>query len=387
MLPFYGGPQANQGILRVDVNRNCREMVQAVGDACYHNDMKSFHELVFQLQRGHCEDNACVKTYENQSYLHMAARCGKLDLLRHLLSFGGRISSRTTRGQTPLHLAALCGYVLVVKCLLEHKTSGYHALNNTIDYFDNERKTALALAAKYGHLQVVQCLLDKGADVNAVDKYRFGPLYWAVMQGHCEVVKVLLEKGANLDGTTGGDTALMKAVEQRNLAVVKLLVEHGADVQKDDYGLTPLDKAIMNNDVLIAQHIMAVGYAPIQEHTLSCFPYTLRRKYHPLQLATSVEMQNAINKEIESRKNVRFMRSVIPHPTADEQAGIDKARREAEGDGGQVDGQGQAFATTVEEGSGQDQASAVAEEDDDDSGSDEEHEVAYLKSLKRQRSK
>ena len=41
----------------------------------------------------------------------------------------------------------------------------------------------------------------------------------------------------------------------------------------------------------------------------------------------------------------------------------------------------------VTEGEGQASAHAVAEEDDDDSGSDEEHEIAYLRSLKQQNTK
>ena len=95
-----------------------------------------------------------------------------------------------------------------------------------------------------------------------------------------------------------------------------------------------------------------------------------------MDLARNEEMRQAIVNEEECRRNHGYRRAVIPNPTPVEQANIDRACREAEGQS-QEEGQGQ----------GQASASAVAEEGDDDSGSDEEHEVAYLKSLKTQRSK
>ena len=65
-------------------------------------------------------------------------------------------------------------------------------------------------------------------------------------------------------------------------------------------------------------------------------------------------------------------RAVLPSPTAAERANGYLACLEPEAES---------------QGQGQASANAVAEEDDDDSGSDEEHEVAYRKSLKRQRTK
>ena len=66
----------------------------------------------------------------------------------------------------------------------------------------------------------------------------------------------------------------------------------------------------------------------------------------------------------------RLRRAVLPNPTAAERANGYLACLYSE-----------------DEGQGQASANAVAEEDDDDSGSDEPHEVAYLQSLKRQRTK
>ena len=99
------------------------------------------------------------------------------------------------------------------------------------------------------------------------------------------------------------------------------------------------------------------------------------RTRDPMDLARNEEMRQAIINEEERRRNHGYRRAVIPNPTPAEQASLDRAAEGQSQEQGQDQNQGQAS------------ASAVAEEDDDDSGSDEEHEVAYLKSLKRQRSK
>jgi hypothetical protein len=59
--------------------------------------------------------------------------------------------------------------------------------------------TPLHWAARNGHLESVQALLDRGADIMAVDKNGWTPLFPAACWGqHGAIVKLLLERGANL---------------------------------------------------------------------------------------------------------------------------------------------------------------------------------------------
>ena len=90
----------------------------------------------------------------------------------------------------------------------------------------------------------------------------------------------------------------------------------------------------------------------------------------PIDVTTNEAIKQLISNEEIRRRDHGFRRAVLPNPTAAERASGCLACLYS-GD------EGQASAS----------ASAVAEEDDDDSGSDEEHEVAYWKSLKRQRTK
>ena len=104
----------------------------------------------------------------------------------------------------------------------------------------------------------------------------------------------------------------------------------------------------------------------------------------PIDIAANEAVKQLIRDEEIRRRDHGYKRAVIPNPTAAELASMQLIHE------GDDEGVGQASAGAVAEGVGQGQASAhaVAEEkEDDDSGSDEEHEVAYQNSLKKQRTK
>ena len=88
----------------------------------------------------------------------------------------------------------------------------------------------------------------------------------------------------------------------------------------------------------------------------------------PIDMATDEAIKQLIRDEEIRRRDHGFRRAVLPNPTAAERGNGYLACLYSED-------KGQASANT----------NAVAEEDD--SGSDEPHELAYLESLKRQRSK
>ena len=52
------------------------------------------------------------------------------------------------------------------------------------------------LAAKKGHTETVEALLDKGADINAKDKYGKTVLMRAEYAGQTEIVRLLKQAGA-----------------------------------------------------------------------------------------------------------------------------------------------------------------------------------------------
>jgi len=125
--------------------------------------------------------------------------------------------------------------------------------NLDVNATDSHGGTLLREAAYSNNLDVVKYLVEKGADVNAKDRFEHTPLY---LTSNPDVVKYLVEKGADVyakddDGMTPLHAVTLGYVtikeEDDRLKIVKNLIEKGADVNaKDNDGTTPLKFAISN---------------------------------------------------------------------------------------------------------------------------------------------
>jgi ankyrin repeat protein len=105
------------------------------------------------------------------------------------------------------------------------------------------------VAAEHGQSGVVRALLEKGADVEARDKYGFTALIGAAcecavidMPETLESMRLLLGKGANINAKNKtGTTALMAAASAGRTANIQLLLDKGANIEaKDSHGDTAL---------------------------------------------------------------------------------------------------------------------------------------------------
>jgi ankyrin repeat protein len=98
-------------------------------------------------------------------------------------------------------------------------------------------------------------LLDAGEDPGLQDKDGFTPLHFAAQEGNVDVAKVLLERGAPVDAVNKfGNTPLFTAVfDSRGEGnLIALLRSAGADPQHvNKFGQTPvgLARLIANYDV------------------------------------------------------------------------------------------------------------------------------------------
>jgi len=86
-------------------------------------------------------------------------------------------------------------------------------------------------AIKRGDARAVRALLDRGADVDARDRYGQTGLMLAAHAGRLEVVAALIEHGASLDVTAKfGLSATMLAAVGGHPEVARLLAGAGADL-------------------------------------------------------------------------------------------------------------------------------------------------------------
>lgn len=75
----------------------------------------------------------------------------------------------------------------------------------------------LHYAADYGQADVLRYLIDKGADVNAKDKYGISALLAAIWEGHTACVKLMVEKGACKEGHTPEGQTYLEAAEKQEI--------------------------------------------------------------------------------------------------------------------------------------------------------------------------
>lgn len=117
-------------------------------------------------------------------------------------------------------------------------------------------QSPLNLALFANHSQVSCILLERGADPNQKD-YEFSPypICKAAQNNDPVCVRLLLEKGA----TKGLEDALQWGARKNSTEIVRLLLEKGTDPNKIDSGLTAFVEAARNQNVVMAQLLLAYG--------------------------------------------------------------------------------------------------------------------------------
>ncbi|CAH3145358.1 unnamed protein product, partial [Pocillopora meandrina] len=173
--------------------------------------------------------------------LIVAARDGKLDVVKFLLRYEANIEGRGTikiYGQviedcTALWVAAAKGHFDVVRLLIEQ--------NAEVDRRTSNDSTPLRAAVFDGHLDIVRYLVENGADVNARNNFNGTPLMLACHNGHLDVASYLVEHGASINlQDNDGYSCLHYASKQGHVLLVCRLLALGAKQTQTPDRLTPL---------------------------------------------------------------------------------------------------------------------------------------------------
>ena len=187
------------------------------------------------------------------SPLRLAVERNHPDFVKILLSNNATLTTRGSRDATFLHVAARCGWVDVAKLLIEAGAG--------LDDKDVDDSTPLQSALASGKHAIVKGLINAGADVrsigegdepvvfvqaalcgfftclNVILQYRGelvpqglkeAALIQASGEGYVDVCRLLLQHGTDPNGSVDEEYALVQAVKSRNLELVKLLLKHGA---------------------------------------------------------------------------------------------------------------------------------------------------------------
>jgi hypothetical protein len=129
--------------------------------------------------------------------LHIAALCGKVEMVRSLLEEGVEVDLRDAMNMTPIQWAASRGREDVVQLLLEEGAD--------VTTKDSQGTTPLHQAASGGNESVVKALLQGNAEKNAKDYYNWTPFHvaWMYQSGICDL----------LSGSSDETESLKTAVE------------------------------------------------------------------------------------------------------------------------------------------------------------------------------
>lgn len=115
-----------------------------------------------------------------------------------------------------LLIAAKNGKLQEVRSLISQATD--------VNVRDQYGWTPLLWASMNGHTEIVRLLLVSGANPNTRNKYAWTPLMWAAGQGYSEIVRSLLSFGARINAQDrNGWTAMMWATDGKHTEVVAIL--------------------------------------------------------------------------------------------------------------------------------------------------------------------
>ncbi|OWF55730.1 ankyrin repeat, SAM and basic leucine zipper domain-containing protein 1-like [Mizuhopecten yessoensis] len=198
--------------------------------------------------------------------LRTAALRDNVDIIKSLKEKGLDVDTGLRAGWTALMYAANMANYNVVEYLLNNGANP----NSHADLYSVLMACCASTSRFTDRLEkCVALLLDKGAEVNAHDRYHLSPLMYAVREGRVGVAKQLVDAGASLDKQdTRGWTALSWAISKNKEESVKFLLVNKADPKKKHCdNTTALDLAeLQENSKILA--LLGSGSAQQQPVTV-----------------------------------------------------------------------------------------------------------------------
>ncbi|WP_196137895.1 ankyrin repeat domain-containing protein [Aliikangiella sp. G2MR2-5] len=223
-------------------------------------------------------------SYGGAAAIHYAVSNEYEDILKFLIDKGANIYQKTSQGLLPIQLAIIVRSLKCMELLLKAEKKIVH-INNSEETLRSayiaKNLQAIALLLSYNYdpntiidgysllylsiatkqIELFDELLRFKTDVNLISENGSTPLVIATVSGNEYVIKTLLEKGADPNiKDINGFTALMHAIRLNNLQTIKSLVRNGADINiKDESGYTALHHAALLGEISIVDYLLKNG--------------------------------------------------------------------------------------------------------------------------------
>jgi len=162
-----------------------------------------------------------------------------------------------------LLISASLGVVGIMECLLQHRAHVAFARKRTspkVMYMAGQQP--IHAAAQCGHTDAVGLLLRYRAGVDALDRTRSTPLFFAATAGCCRTAQCLLESRSNIDHVSDmHGTALAPAIVFGRAAVLRHLIRARAHLDISPLGITCLHYAALYGPGVEVVHILVKARA------------------------------------------------------------------------------------------------------------------------------
>ena len=180
----------------------------------------------------------------------------EMSVVKALQSRSAPLEHRTVKNDTVCHIAAFRSLPDIVSWLL---SNGCSTQDKTI--YGSTPLHSAVMGESPGRINTIRVLLNKGADVNARNKWRITPLLCAASNDDSSSVNELIRGGASLDlEDENGDTPLVVASCKGCVSTVRCLLDHGASIHHTSYeGSTSLHFAAWNDHIEIVGLLLSKG--------------------------------------------------------------------------------------------------------------------------------
>ena len=173
------------------------------------------------------------------TYMHIAAECGQVDMFEKLLDEEENKNPKTHRGITPFLVACKKGHLNIALILLKKCNEFKIDLNSQ----DKYGQTAFHLACWKGHSEIAEMLMKNSTemkmDLNIKDYYGRTAFYLACWMGHSEIAEMIIKKSSELKIDLNSKdncyswTAFHLASQRGHIKIIDMMIERSESLRLD----------------------------------------------------------------------------------------------------------------------------------------------------------
>lgn len=242
--------------------------------------------------------------HNQETALHVAARCGNSRTVSMLLEAGADINAACALERTPLIWAIVNKNLDVAHLLID--------CGAKVNMEDNEGVTPLYVSFAVNNVALAEKLLQRGARIYV----RLYLMHYCVRLNMLPMLKLLIDydrDNINMREDSSGYTPFMLAIAEQNPTMVKVLIANGAHLNRDDFPIKELHITIGESQCVDQFRAMARVLLPAGVHIDNCNYWGETPLHHAImfekyQIAEYLLKQGA---DVHCRCSNRFADSLI----------------------------------------------------------------------------